>query len=105
MNLRASQNSDPTVFSKWLADKRLGARVSQNDLAIALDISPFTVLRWEGGQTMPGPENTARLAKFFQTEPWVLEVLAGRPPLWLQQSVLAAPDAIERYCSDLLATA
>lgn len=91
-----------TLFSQWLRNERSLRAISQKSLAESLSISPFTILRWEKGQTHPQPDMTQRLAQYFSIAPWVLEVLAQRPPVWLQQAVIAQPAEVEAFCSSIL---
>lgn len=45
-----------------------GTRITQGDLATALDASPPLISSWEGGKALPPPERLDAYARFFATE-------------------------------------
>ena len=56
----------PTTFGGWLRNFRMRRALKLKELAKALKVRPFTVIRYEADETKPAPEVRATLRRVYR---------------------------------------
>lgn len=73
-----------------LKELRSAAGMTQTDLASALDVTPNTVSRWEGGVNQPSVTDLDRIARILEQPIWALLPSELKPATEEQQALLSA---------------
>lgn len=89
--------AEPEGFGAWLKRRRTGMRLSQQELADSLGVSPSWICKVEGGEKQLSTPALERLAELVGADPVTVQLKAGVVPEALLAKIAADPEGFRGW--------